>query len=201
MISILFYLMYFTYAMIAKNSEVLEDFCVVQNNFREISLGILSNQAPGKEISIKIVHPCRFYCIKRADGTSYVSCCFSQISKENQEQFLLELETKWKAEVKRRNGLFYRFKAKIDFSSAAISDLLSRYNFETKERMKIYNEELSRQRKDAETAEKRLREEIAANEEESQRKFFEAFERGEELAIMERRAEIMYEARMFHRKT
>lgn len=177
--------MYFQYALVAKDSTILAEKALIEWDYREISLSLLENRDPNEMVIKFEKKPNTYHSIIRPDGMVFLCVCMSKIPDHVQERFLHNLEEKWK---EKQNWLVKLFSKKVDFGETEITSLIQKYNVELDEKIKSYVSELGERRNQLEEQKKEKSEQI-----------LEAFKRGAELDMMERKTEHTRDQVPFHR--
>lgn len=172
----------FQYALVARGTTPLAEFSLVSGNHRSTALNILEKVDPKKPNSIHDSGSNSFYTLTDPDRTTFLVMCSAKVQRTVQANFLQDLQRKWRQKYGNKASTFAPSSKNQEFGATEINSLLKQYNTSSQQKIAQVKQNL------ADTQEK-MNQNIA-----------QAFQRGDQLEIMQQKSEnIRDSAQVFHR--
>lgn len=172
----------FQYALVARGSTPLAEFSLVSGNHRNTALNILEKVDPKKPNSIHDSGDKSFYTLTDPDRTTFLVMCSSKVQRTVQANFLQDLQRKWRQKYGNKASTFAPSSKNQEFGATEINSLLKQYN--TSSQQKIAQ----------------VKQNLADTQEKMSQNIAQAFQRGDQLEIMQQKSEnIRDSAQVFHR--
>lgn len=173
----------FQYALVARGSTPLAEYSIVQGNYRNIALRMLESLDPKSPNAIVEQGKNIFYSQTDPDRMTFLCLCDSQVQPTLRAGFIEELQRKWRQRYGNSAVSFAPNSKNNEFGATEIRNLIDSFN---KER----NAKLAAVKQNLQDAQEKMTQNLTM-----------AFARGEQLNIMEQKAEnIKDSAQTFHRE-
>ena len=172
----------FQYALVARGTTPLAEFSLVSGNHRSTALNILEKVDPKKPNSVHDNGGNTFYTLTDPDRTTFLVMCSASVPRTSQSAFLQDLQRKWRQRYGNKAGTFAPSSKNQEFGSTEINALLKQYNTST-------HQKLAQVKQNLQDTQEKMNQNIS-----------QAFQRGEQLEIMQKKSEdIRDSAQIFHR--
>ena len=173
----------FHYALVAYQAKPLAEYSLISGNYKNIALKML--QSIDSKTPNAIVEQGKniFYSLTDPDHVTFLVLCDSTVQATLRNSFLEELQRKWRQRYGNSAASFAPNSKNQEFGNTEIASLLRSFNTER-------NAKLAQAKQNLEETQNKMTQNLTM-----------AFARGEQLNIMEQKAEnIKTSAQTFHRE-
>lgn len=173
----------FQYALVARGTTPLAEYTLVQGNHRNIAIKMLENLDPKNPSAIVEQGKNIFFTMTDPDRMTFLCLCDSSVPATLRSNFLEELKRKWRQKYGNSAAGFGPNSKNDEFGRTEIKNLLTSFNSER-------NAKLAQAKGYLQDTQDKMTQNLTM-----------AFMRGEQLNIMEQKAEnIKDSAQTFHRE-
>ncbi|KAK8878499.1 hypothetical protein M9Y10_005274 [Tritrichomonas musculus] len=173
----------FQYALVARGTTPLAEYALVQGNQRNIAIKMLESLDPKTPNAIVEQGKSIFYSLTDPDRMTFLALCDAGVTPTLRSSFLEELQRKWRQKYGNSAASFAPNSKNNEFGATEIRNLLTSFNTER-------NAKLAQAKQNLQETQEKMTQNLTM-----------AFARGEQLNIMEQKAEnIKDSAQTFHRE-
>lgn len=174
--------MSFQYALVARGTTPLAEYSTIQGNYRPIAIKILENLNPATPRTMVEQAGHVFFAITDSDRVTFMCLTETNVSRQIQIAFLEEMQRKWRTRYGNNSGSFMTNSKDAEFGPE-MATLIRTYNSERAQKMAT------------------IKDNIADAQDKMTNNLTLAMARGEQLAVMEKKAEdISQSADVFKRE-
>ncbi|OHT00496.1 Synaptobrevin family protein [Tritrichomonas foetus] len=175
--------MSFHYALVARGTTPLAEYSLISGNYRSIALKMLESIDPKTPVAIVEQGKSVFYSLTDSDRITFLCLCDSTVVATLRSSFVEELQRKWRQKYGNSAAGFAPNSKNQEFGQTEIATLLRSFNSER-------NAKLAQAKQNLQETQDKMTQNLTM-----------AFARGEQLNIMEQKAEnIKDSAQTFHRE-
>lgn len=173
----------FQFALVARGNTPLAEYSIVQGNYRNIALKMLESLDPKSPSAIVEQGKNVFYSQTDPDRMTFLCLCDSAVQPTLRQNFIEELQRKWRQRYGNSAVSFAPNSKNNEFGATEIRNLIENFNKERNSKIADIKANLT-------NAQEKMTQNLTM-----------AFARGEQLNIMEQKAEnIKDSAQTFHRE-
>ncbi|KAH0794416.1 Synaptobrevin family protein [Histomonas meleagridis] len=173
----------FQYAMVANGIKPLAEYAILDGNHRKIAVKMLENLDPKTPRAIIEQGNYVFMTLTDPDKTTYLCLTSKNVSPQARISFLQDLQRKWRSKYGNGGASFPPNSKDNEFGKTEIAALIRNFNSERNQKLTT------------------IKENIAQAQEQMTQNLTMAFARGEQLEVMEKKAEnIQNSSSTFHRE-